>query len=297
MTWKPYEAGTNTSTTVKNTLPTIYLNQDVVTKIDAWCKIAREEVSGLGLIEVDEDGDIFVTDVFLLKQDSSSAHTELSQEAIGELMHELRQKEIPMSKLRFWWHSHGTGGVFWSGTDDNTINLLGSDGFMVSMVTNKKRDRLFRLGMKKPLRLDFDKLDWSVAYMPDESLKKECEAEFAAKVTERNTYTVMGGGGKGGHFRGHGGRQYVNGRWVDVPTQHYPSLGAGIPGITTPPLGGLIGMDDDDDDSIPVDPHWMILNEANYDLKKLDMFLKTKKITSKQYKEAREELKDLGMLP
>jgi hypothetical protein len=88
--------------------PSVYLIPEALEKIDTWCKIAKEEVSGLGLVQIDKDGDLFVTDVFLLKQESGTAHTELSQEAIGGLISELRKKKIPGSQLKFWWHwKHG----------------------------------------------------------------------------------------------------------------------------------------------------------------------------------------------
>lgn len=38
-----------------------------------------------------------------------------------------------------WWHSHSTMGVFWSGTDNNTIlEHANNGGYLISIVTNKE---------------------------------------------------------------------------------------------------------------------------------------------------------------
>jgi len=304
--------------------PTIFLLPEVITKIDIWCKKAKGEVSGLGLIDIDEDGDIFVTDVYLLEQKSSSGNTDLDQEAVGNLMTELRKEGISMSKLRFWWHSHGNGGVFWSGTDDKTIDILGKGGFMVSMVTNKKREKKFRIGMQKPLKLDLDDVGWSLAYFPDEEFEKECEKEFDEKVKEVTTITTFKGSGNYGHNRSGRGRFYHNGRWHDSwpggnggsrtdspggglhqpvpfqgedtspgtnnPLEMLPSWGE-IPGTDARSrVSDLVGQEIEE-----VDTLWLILNEADYTVAGLDQLRKANKIETAEHNQARAQLKELGL--
>jgi len=290
-----------TKTQAKNKYPTIFLYPEASAKIDTWCKIAKGEVSGLGLVEVDDDGDIFITDAFLLTQESSTAHTELDQAAVGELMQELREKEIPGSKLRLWWHSHGTGSTFWSGTDDKTIDLLANDGFMVSLVTNKRREKLFRIGMRKPLLLDLDNLEWSVAYMADEDLEKKCQEEFDAKVTETTTFVKGKGQGRTSQWSGRGYGGYHGGNHFDGFGPWEPYEFSSKPQGNSPKQLGVgnkkleLELDDGSDAEVELNTPWLILSEANYNPHMIDMMLKRREITAEEHKAAIEELNALGL--
>lgn len=95
---------------------------------------APGEVSGLGAVTV-IDGVPVVTDVWLVKQKNSSASTELDAEEVARLMFEHRDKD-----LRWWVHSHANMGVFWSGTDNDTIKEFGEHGWLCATVFNKKRE-------------------------------------------------------------------------------------------------------------------------------------------------------------
>lgn len=59
--------------------------------------------------------------------------------SIAKAMYETRDDE---GMFNFWWHSHVNMGVFWSGTDMDTIRQIGSQGFVVATVFNKKNEML-----------------------------------------------------------------------------------------------------------------------------------------------------------
>jgi hypothetical protein len=109
-------------------------------KIKYWVEKCPQEIGGLGLATITPEGDIRVTDVFLLAQEVTGAETELDDNAITSLMTEVLQDATLREKgsLQFWWHSHANMGVFWSGTDQQTIKKLSRHGWFASLVINKK---------------------------------------------------------------------------------------------------------------------------------------------------------------
>lgn len=112
--------------------------QEIHQKLMYWIDKAPGEISGLGKLKL-ENGTFCVLDVVLLKQENSAASTDLDPADVAKAMYELRQHE---GMLNFWWHSHVHMGVFWSGTDIDTIREIGKNGFVLSTVFNKKRELL-----------------------------------------------------------------------------------------------------------------------------------------------------------
>jgi len=164
--------------------PHVYIMPRADAKIWHWVRMATGEVSGLGLVDV-IDGQMVVSDVFLPKQECTSADTDLDQQAVAQLMMELDNEGVDLGKLRFWWHSHADMEVFWSGTDTGTMQeLSGGDTFLLSMVVNKKHDRKLRVDMFNPFNMILDNLGASVLDLSDEELKEECKKAFDENVSE-----------------------------------------------------------------------------------------------------------------
>lgn len=154
-------------------------------KIMGWTKAASGEVSGLGLIEM-EDGVLQVKEVFLLEQECNSMHTELDDGSVAKLIQWVHEQKKKASALRFWWHSHATMNTFWSGTDDATATKLVSSAgeWVCSMVVNKAGDALVRLDMVRPFHVTFDKLPWEVEQLIPENVYKRCAEEVKEKVKD-----------------------------------------------------------------------------------------------------------------
>lgn len=116
--------------------PKVIIPKQVHQKIMHWVNKSNFEVSGLGKL-VQKDGVCTVLDVMLLPQKNGTTHTDIEAEEVGKAMFQLKDTE---GDLRFWWHSHVDMGVFWSGTDMETIKKIGAGGWFVSTVFNKKRE-------------------------------------------------------------------------------------------------------------------------------------------------------------
>ncbi len=160
--------------------PKVKINLEVLQKMREFVHLAENEVSGLGLIRLD-DGVFRVYDVFLLKQECGAASTDIDELAIAELTGKVEHPE----DLRFWWHSHCDMGVFWSGTDEGTILEQVDVGWCLSMVLNKADEYKLRLDVQDPFPMSFDDLSYSLSYLSNESLITECKKEFDKKVTNK----------------------------------------------------------------------------------------------------------------
>jgi hypothetical protein len=171
---------------ISATPPDLYIDAEAMAKLRAWTRFASGEVSGLGLVEpAYEDGllvSLEVTEVFIVKQECTSASTELDQEAVGHLLFELEQAG-KADQLKLWWHSHGTLDVFWSTTDDANIERLTTSDFLLSIVVNKHWDVRTRLDWFSPVELTMDELPLHIL-VPDHHLNEQCQVEVEELVTD-----------------------------------------------------------------------------------------------------------------
>ena len=193
---------------VRSKFTTLFIDPVVMKRIMYYAQAADGEVSGLGTVVKDDKGRMVVNQVYLLEQESSGADTELNSEAISKLMTDMIGKNEDPGQLKFWWHSHASMGVFWSGTDDTCAETLSRE-FAFSLVVNKAGEKRCRLDLYNPFRVTFDGVKVEEISQEDNDLKKECELEVKLKVkTPYERYNnwkdddYYGGGYAGGGFYG-----------------------------------------------------------------------------------------------
>ena len=159
-----------------------------------WVNKSKFEVSGLGTIKVQEDGSMLVTQAILLKQQNTHTHTEITAEAVCKAMFDMAKED---GELRWWWHSHVQMGVFWSGTDMDTIKELGKQGWIAATVFNQKNelrsavyahDALVLPWVEKPKYVFYDECETSVKVI-DDARTVEWEKEYEDKVTNATSFT------------------------------------------------------------------------------------------------------------
>ena len=166
----------------------VYMDPVAHEKLWAWVRLAKGEVSMLGLVD-ENDGQPCITDLFLVKQTCTPASTDMDQDAVARLMVDLAAKGRS-DQLRAWVHSHGTMNVFWSNQDDETIDNLAGDPYLVSVVVNKKGEVRARVDVFKPVRVTVDEVPVEVL-IPDMGLGPQCEKEFKEKVQEEALASPM----------------------------------------------------------------------------------------------------------
>lgn len=162
--------------------PRVLITLEAIKKIKAFVNLVSGEINGLGLVE--RRGNNFViTDAFILKQKVSQASAEINPLALNQYVGECKDP----SKLKFQWHSHGEGSVFFSSTDVSTIARWLGD-FIISMVVNKKGDYLCRLDLFKPFYLGLKVPLWVIIPV-EEELISQCKKEIEAKVEEAGRFS------------------------------------------------------------------------------------------------------------
>lgn len=141
----------------------------------------KGEVSGLGI--VDEHDPSKVIDFFIVEQICSSTSTEMDQEAVANLIADMRDKGISPSRWRVWWHSHAAMKAFFSGTDEDNVERYASEKALWSVVTNHDDAKRVEAGQSptemyirvdlfdpdqpkntaSPMRYTIEGCDWKVA--------------------------------------------------------------------------------------------------------------------------------------
>lgn len=105
-------------------------------------KAGSDEVGGYGYLTVDEEqGFIIVDDAFLVPQVVSPGEVDLEELQGSYYALEKAANEKRVNDMRFWWHSHGSGTCFRSGTDNSTIDKYGWHvPWYVTLITNRNGD-------------------------------------------------------------------------------------------------------------------------------------------------------------
>ncbi len=175
---------------------------------DSNTELDMAEVGNLMLELTNEDEQRYREEA----KDAARWQAEEAEEEFDEDAFEVDEEEIEYrlenegrcGRLKGWWHSHANAGVFWSPTDVSNIERLEPDGYLISIVTNKKGDKkcrvdLFDLGGVK-FRLVLEDLPVITDEIPPEAYEWYEEIadriEYNAKEPEKKT---TGSGGTASH--------------------------------------------------------------------------------------------------
>ena len=180
------------------------IDNEVYDKVMHWVDKAVGEISGFGKVEL-IDGVFYVTSAILLKQENTSASTEIDAGAVAKAMYEMKDEP---GHLNWWWHSHVNMPVFWSGTDMDTIQELGEHGWICATVFNKKeemRSAYYQKGDDFLPKVFIDNVPTGRQSLLDIASMEEWDREFDEKVTVKvTTYPKNYGSYKSNYrFPGH----------------------------------------------------------------------------------------------
>lgn len=159
----------------------------VYQKLISYVENIDYEISGLGKISINKN-EITVEDVRIFKQVVSSGETELDRDELTAFYDEIIKEEGDLSKWKLWWHSHATFDVFFSSTDLKTIedfdNEMHSDNWMLSIVTNHKKELLARVDIFYPIRCVLNDVSWEIIF-DDRDIAYDVTSEIYEKVSIR----------------------------------------------------------------------------------------------------------------
>lgn len=144
-----------------------------------YTNLVSSEISGMAKSKIDKDENIIVQDVIIFKQEVSSATTDIDDQAQAKFLAELMKKDEKLEDWNIWWHSHADMDVFWSGTDDKTIEgHSGLQSYLISLVTNKAGEYKARLDVFPKDTSPFKKVMFNTYELEVEvQLNKEIEKQ------------------------------------------------------------------------------------------------------------------------
>lgn len=199
----------------------VFFDPVVYQKIMHWVNKSTVEISGLGKIQMTEDGDIVVTSAILVEQENAAASTDMKPEAVAKAM--FHMKDEP-GELRFWWHSHVNMPVFWSGTDTDTMKKLGDHGWFVSTVFNKRNETRTAIYQKKPYRIFKDEIKTALWAPTPAALTDEWDKEFLEKCKTKTYESYKSSATTASQYDGYGG--YLGDEEEEAQTR-LPAITAG----------------------------------------------------------------------
>ena len=147
----------------------------------------KAEIGGQCVVVEDAEGNFWLKDPVILKQEVSGGNCEMEEEALA--IHYGKMADKYGDDVRHcWWHSHHTMEAFWSGTDDKTIMENEADDFSVSLVVNLKQEYKLRVQMFYPIEAEVnvplniaDEIPQSKAI--DKEVTSKCEKESPRVIT------------------------------------------------------------------------------------------------------------------
>ena len=159
-------------------IPSLHITYEAQKKLDLYIQHCDVEISGLGEIDLVNNNELWIKDIYIFPQSGSMVGTLLDSNALIDFLTQRTLEGKDGDILRCWWHSHVNMRVFYSATDLTTIERFTGD-YLISLVGNKKHELLARLDIYNPLRLT---LDLSIQTQSELDLEKTIKAEIKSKT-------------------------------------------------------------------------------------------------------------------
>lgn len=199
-------------------VPSVFVAPNALEKMKLWAQMAGEkkrEFICFGTVDYNDwlDG-YYIDEVYLVKQEGSSASIEADDKDMADLTYKLFSEGIDPARLRAWIHSHpGTGpqATYLSGTDEQMVSRWLNGDFLISIVWDSNGENPYtRVDLKRP-RVNFE-TNIELSSMGQEEWESAVE-EFKEKSKSKK-YTYFNGTGvysSKGYSNQYG--KYKDGKW------------------------------------------------------------------------------------
>lgn len=129
----------------------LVIKESEMEKLWKYTDLCNDEIAAFGYITAQDDGDLFVDEVFLVPQQVSGAEVDFMSQG---LPYAIQKASVDgrLNDLRFLWHSHVNMGVSHSHVDETMIASIRDSGpipWLVTAIFNKKGDTNGRLDLFK----------------------------------------------------------------------------------------------------------------------------------------------------
>lgn len=171
-------------------IPTVEIMPAVLTKLQTYVEVCPGEISGFGLMRIDE-GKLIVDEVFIPSQWSAATSTEIDAEDLAAFLGELIERGVDPSQLQLYFHSHAGMDVFWSSTDIQTMeSAFPYAPWILALVLNRRGALKACLHVYQPVRVRLDDLPVRLHCL-DAVMRDQIRAEVRRKVRQNYGDAVM----------------------------------------------------------------------------------------------------------
>lgn len=119
--------------------PTVFYTDEAWESLWYIINKSKKEVGWLGLVDIFDDGDYLITDIYIPPQEVDAANTDIAPEAMATLAMQIIDEGKDPSKLRYWGHSHVNMGVSPSHTDEKQVDeYLETADMFIRGIYNKR---------------------------------------------------------------------------------------------------------------------------------------------------------------
>jgi len=154
-------------------------------KLKYYATLCSGEISGLGKISYNKQdkNNIVVDDVFIFPQKAGHTSTDLDKKAIALFLEKEYKKNKTIDGISLWWHSHSDMEVFFSSTDEQTIENFGdTSDFLISLVINRKMEMEARVDVFNPFRNTIKDIDIEITSPENTILRNKIKKEIEENV-------------------------------------------------------------------------------------------------------------------
>lgn len=168
------------------------------TKVINFAKCAEDkwgtEIGGMAVTIEDKDGDWWIKEPVILKQEVSGGSCDLDKAELAKYYGKMELKYRNHNMRFCWWHSHANMNAFWSGTDTSTIDEYKDGDLSFALVVNIKGEYKCRISVWKPIEMHED-VELNVQQDDAIKIPKRISNEVEELCTQptRNITSYVGG--------------------------------------------------------------------------------------------------------
>ena len=158
----------------------------------------KAEIGGMAVLVPDEDS-FEIKEPVILKQEVTGSTCTLDKEELANY-YTRTMKKMGTNISFVWWHSHGDGSTFWSGTDETAIKEFGGGKWSVSLVVNAEEDYKLRIDWFTPKHVSMEDTELEVIGDNSKVIPKAIIDEVKDKCSKpAPTYNTYGSKAKNGN--------------------------------------------------------------------------------------------------
>jgi len=178
---------------VKAYPPKLTIYREDYLRLVAYALEAKGEISGFMKVAQHDDGQGFhIHAPVIFEQECTGVTTDLDTTSVAKFFDDIvRVQNGDPTEYRCWWHSHVEMEVFYSGTDNKSIDEFTEDwGFAIGITVNRKGEIYTRIQYNNPLWIEIENVPLMIKETLSDSVLDKIKEDVKNFVKEK-TYVVV----------------------------------------------------------------------------------------------------------